>query len=341
MNISRIMQTIVLAGVPLVMTLPGALAQETLKSLTIKSGQPVPAVSGARYPIHALGLSKVNRQNLWAAGKPPGEATASFLIPSIPQPGYYPADVAFNGGPTVQSAESHGIYVNCKPACWGTPSNFLSDLGKSQMIHITDGYVNAYGYDRYTVGAGVLGTGSLPHILYDSDMESFAYEVAALLNVSGYNHIFHIYLPPGQDVCFDPGSGVCYSPDNPATFFFCAYHSSVDTPVGHLLYTVQPYQNVPGCQVLQPSPNGPLVDSTADILSHETFETITDPDGNAWWNTFSLELFGSEIADECQNINFGYGSVRLNGKQYEIQPEYSNILHGCAFTPYGFFWPFE
>jgi len=341
MNMSRVLQTIVLAGVPLVITLPGALAQETLTSFTIKAGQPAPATSGAHYPMHALGLSNVNRRALWAEGKPPGEATASFLIPSIPQPGYYPADVAFNGGPTVQSAESHGIYINCAPGCWGTPSNFLSDLGKSQMIHITDAYVNAYGYNRYTVGTGVLGTGSLPSVLYDSDMENFAYAVAALLKVSGYNHIFHIYLPPQQDVCFDPVSGICYSPDNPATFFFCAYHSSIDTPVGHLLYTVEPYENVPGCQVQSPSPNGPLVDSTADILSHETFETITDPDGNAWLNTVSLELFGSEIADECQNFNFGYGSVRLNGKQYEIQPEYSNFLHGCGFTPFGFFWPYE
>jgi len=132
MNVPRVLQTIALAGVPLVMTLPGALAQETLKSLTLKAGQPAPAVSGARYPIHALGLSKVNRQALWAQGKPPGEATASFLTPSIPQPGYYPADVAFNGGPTVQSAESHGLYVNCLPTCWGTPSNFLSDLARAR-----------------------------------------------------------------------------------------------------------------------------------------------------------------------------------------------------------------
>jgi hypothetical protein len=209
------------------------------------------------------------------------------------------------------------------------------------MIHITDAYVSAYGYDRYTVGAGVLAAGSLPHVLYDSDLQVLAYEVAAYLQVSGYNHIFHLFLPPQQDVCFDPSSGICYSPDNPATFDFCAYHSSVDTPIGHVLYTVQPYQNVPGCQVLQPSPNGPLVDSTADILGHETFETITDPDGDAWWNAVSLELIGSEIADECQNFSFGYGSVRLNQKQYEIQPVYSNILHGCTFTPYGFFWPYQ
>jgi hypothetical protein len=340
MKISRTLQSILLAGIPLAMVLPSALAQETYTNLTLKAGQSAPVTNHSA--IHALGLSKVDRRALWASGKSEASPTSPntfILIPSIPQPGYYPGDVTNNGGPTVPSAQTHGVYVNCAPACWGTPSNFLNDLGKSQMIHIADAYVGAYGNNRYTVGPGVLATGTLPHTLYDSDMESFAYEVASLLQDSGYNHIFHVYLPPGQDVCFAPGLGICYSPDNPATFSFCAYHSSVDTPVGHLLYTVEPYQNVPGCQVLPPSPNGPLVDSTADVLAHETLETITDPDGNAWWNTVSLELFGSEIADECQNINFGYGSVRLNQKQYEIQPMYSNILHGCAFTPYGFFWP--
>jgi hypothetical protein len=328
-----------LAGVPLEMVLPGALAQETLTKLTLKAGQPAVGTPGTHYSIHALGLSQVNRRSLWSSGKSFGSPKSSPFLPSIPPPGYYPGDVTDNGGPTVASAEFHGIYVNCAPSCWGMPSSFLTDLGKSEMIHLADDYVGAYGPNRYTVGPGVLGTGVLPQTLYDSDIEDFAYEAASLLKVSGYNHIFHIYLPPGQDLCFDPTSGECYSPDNPSTFFFCAYHSSVDTPVGHILYAVEPYQNVGGCKVQSPSPNGLVVDSTADVLSHESFETITDPDGTAWWNAFSLDLYGAEIADECQNFDFGYGSVRLNGKEYEIQPEYSNTLHGCAFTPYGFFWP--
>jgi hypothetical protein len=343
MKISRVVQSMILAAMPLAMMLPSALAQETFTNLTLKAGQSAPVTNHSA--IHALGLSTVNRRALWASGRSegsPGSTNAPILIPSIPPPGFYPGDLTNNGGPTVPSAQSHGIYINCAPACWGTPSDFLSDLGKSQMMHIADAYVGAYGNNRYTVGPGILGTGSLPHILYDSDMEYFAYVAASLLKDSGYHHIFHIYLPPGQDVCFDAvglNSGICYSPDNQSTNFFCGYHSSVDTPAGHLLYTVEPYQNVFGCQVQSPSPNGLLVDSTADILSHETFETITDPDGTAWWNAFSLDLFGAEIGDECQNFDFGYGSVRLNGKQYEIQPEYSNILHGCAFSPYGFFWP--
>jgi hypothetical protein len=45
--------------------------------------------------------------------------------------------------------------------------------------------------------------------------------------------------------------------------------------------------------VQQPSPNGALIDSTADVLSHELFETITDPNLSAWYNRKSLPLFGA------------------------------------------------
>ena len=83
-----------------------------------------------------------------------------------------------------------------------------------------------------------------------------------------------------------------YSPDNPATFAFCAFHASVNfSDVGHVLFTVEPFQNVPGCAVGKPSPNGVLVDSTASVLSHQLIETITDPDGDAWWITNDLDLF--------------------------------------------------
>jgi len=96
---------------------------------------------------------------------------------------------------------------------------------------------------------------------------------------------------------------------------------------------VEPFQNVNGCNVQQPSPNGSLVDSTMDVLSHELFETITDPDGYGWWNSFDLDLGGYEIGDECQDYNFGYSNINLAGTPYEIQPEYSNAQHACATRP--------
>jgi hypothetical protein len=83
-------------------------------------------------------------------------------------------------------------------------------------------------------------------------------------------------------------------------------------PAGH----TAPYQNVNGCAVAQPSPNGPVVDSQASVLSHETTETITDPDGSAWWNTVSLDLYRYETADECQNSTFVYQTPTINGMLY-------------------------
>src|SRR5258707_5060791 len=95
------------------------------------------------------------------------------------------------------------------------------------------------------------------------------------------------------------------------------------------------YQNVTGCQVASPSPNGSLVDSTASVLSHETFETITDPDLDAWWSDVSLIEQGAEIGDICEPVGNGAGQFLdptfiVGGKNYKIPLEYSNKFHGCT-----------
>jgi len=337
MNSYRFGTYLVIGALTLAHSLAGAAAHEKTQNITVTATDQAAAASTSPSSVHALGLSGVNRQAMWITEKPVGQFFAAGKHSNSKGPsGFFPGDVSDpSHGPVVTFAESHGIYVNCLPNCWGTPASFLNDLGESQMIHIADAYVGAFANDRYTVGTGGLLTGTLPPVLYDADIIAIAHAGGAAFG-TGYHHIYHIFLPPGQDVCFTGSSPLeCYSPDNPSTFYFCAYHASVDfSDIGHVLLTVEPFQNVPGCQVQAPSPNGLLVDSTADVLSHETFETITDPDGDAWWNHFDLALFGSEIADECQDFNFGYNTVNLNGKSYEIQPEYSNFLHGCVTGPF-------
>jgi hypothetical protein len=263
MRVHRVLHWVVLAGtsmaISLLATLPSALAQETTQSITVDAADRAAAASASLAARHGLGLSSVNRRALWASGSPASSLAASRIIPTIPPPGFYPGDLSDpNDGPSVQSAHSHGIYVNCRPSCWGTPSDFLNDLDHSEMIHITDAYVSSYGDNRYPVGKGGLLTGTLPHTLFDADIVAIAHAGASVFG-SGYHHIYHIFLPPGQDVCFTGTPLRCYSPDNPNTFFFCAYHGSVDfADIGHVLFTVEPYQNVNGCQVVEPSPNGPV-----------------------------------------------------------------------------------
>jgi hypothetical protein len=97
-----------------------------------------------------------------------------------------------------------------------------------------------------------------------------------------------------------------------------------------------PYQdiavkNVGACTVAtskaDPSPNGALIDSTASTLSHEYSESITDPDPPTGWVNGRT---GNEIGDECAYIP---DLVALGGKNYDIQPEYSNKYHACANQP--------
>jgi len=52
--------------------------------------------------------------------------------------------------------------------------------------------------------------------------------------------------------------------------------------IGETLYSVEPSQNVSGCSVPPGGPQGQLADSTYNVLSHESIETSTDPDGTAW-----------------------------------------------------------
>jgi hypothetical protein len=235
---------------------------------------------------------------------------------------------------------------NCAPnSCWGDPVGFLNNLSESTFIHVVDQYTGNSGDNRYPVGKNYNVTYPTKHgvPLTDSDMQKIAYAAAVKSGQFGYGHIYHIFLVPGQDECFDTTYTVCYSPDKPKTWIFCAYHGSfVVKGFAEVVYTVEPYQNVKGCAVAPGTPNGQLADSTNDVLSHEVFETITDPDGTAWWNVLNGALFGQEIGDECVFLAFNssgkfVGSdpslVTLNGKHYAVQPEENNSQHACTTAP--------
>ncbi len=259
-------------------------------------------------------------------------------------------DLTYSGGAVVRVAEQHPIFLlpngKCPIAsCWGNPEGFLRDQNISEFIHITDQYVRATANNRYPVAAHkLISYKPTPKTapLTDNDMIAVVHAVASALGQTGYAHMYHVFLPPGQDECFTAGDGVCYSPDVPSTFFFCGYHSSVDFgDIGHVLFSVEPFQNVPGCAVRPGTPNGQLVDSTNNTLSHEVFETITDPDGDAWFNFTDVALVFQEIADECSffvavssGAAFFDPTVSMIGShRYAVQPEYANNEHACASNP--------
>jgi hypothetical protein len=279
-------------------------------------------------------------------------------VPGVPVPGFYPGDVTklVASAKTLSNTVINPIFINCPTGstCWGNPNAFLTDLGKSTFIHLTDQYTNTVG--KFSLGTSVNVTANLTgvddcHIrgtnpcLLDGDIRAAVNVIAQQTKIgAGYGHLYHVFLPKGFDVCVTNSEGQitgCYSPDVPSAFRFCSYHSFANLSTGHLIYSVQPFEALPGCGTAPPTVNSFLADSTDSPLGHETFEAISDPDLNAWGNLNTVALFGAEIGDICEeatisSISSGFFSaptVVINGHNYKTQLIYSNHYHACASAP--------
>ena len=136
---------------------------------------------------------------------------------------------------------------------------------------------------------------------------------------------YFLFTPPGVGSCFDgSGSGCVYQSH-------CAYHSYASA-VGVLLYAVQPYVRGVGACDMGESPTGTSADAVLNVVSHEHVEIITDPLGNAWYDSE-----GEENGDKCA-WRFGslagspgalYNQV-VGGSPYLLQLEWSNAMAGCV-----------
>ena len=229
-------------------------------------------------------------------------------------------DLAYYGGPTLGSATSYNIYVNCAGTCWGStsPGTTLGRLSTSTLVHVIDQYIGSTSNNRYPYGGGYQVNYNTSVTLQDQDIYNIIYAVAKTVG-TGYGKMYHVFLQSGVKQC-SANAGGCYAQNGG----YCAYHGNVTfSDIGHTIYSVEPYQAISGCS----SPNGLVVDSTISTLSHEFFEAITDPDvpnNVAWYNNY-----GGEIGDICRS---SYGNVSLSGYTYNMQREYSNRISACTFT---------
>jgi len=277
-------------------------------------------------------------------------------VPGVPTPGFYPADVTklVASARTLSRAVFNPIFINCPTgsSCWGNPNAFLTDLGKSSFIHLTDQYTKAVG--SFSLGTSVnlplnlagvddCNIGGTNPCLLDADIQAIVNVVAQKIG-AGYGHLYHVFLPNSVDVCLTNSMGRiigCYSPDVRNDFSVCAWHGSTNQSAGHLIYSVEPFEALPGCGTAPPAVNSFLADSTDSVLAHETLEAISDPDLNAWGDLSTLPLFGAEIADICEGLTlsslsmglFSAPAVVLNGHKYKSQLIYSNHYHACAGAP--------
>ncbi|MDP9107367.1 MAG: hypothetical protein M3N49_15740 [Candidatus Eremiobacteraeota bacterium] len=255
-----------------------------------------------------------------------------------------PFDVLYYGGAIIGGALQHPLLVNTNynnclvtpsssTTCWGKPGLTASDISASEYLRtLLQQYTNLSQANRYPRGdQGFLNISVLAPrpgvrnpVVGESDILLMVYNAAVQFGF-GYGHIYHVFLPPNIDTCFDQRAA-CYSPDNFSSFAFCGYHSSVVVGGQKMIYTVEPYQDVRGCGFtggVNTTNGDDLVDSTANTLTHELFETITDPDPGTGWESPA----GYEIGDQCVGY---FSTLNMNGSYYTVQSMWSNVFGLCT-----------
>lgn len=248
----------------------------------------------------------------------------------------YPADMwcQTQACPVMSSNVSINLYVNCPDeSCWGNPEEFLSGLTGSAFMGLATQYTGGPS-SAYTFGGSMSVTHQLHYsnTFYNEDIFSVLAAGVTKFQALGLGVQYHIFLPSGTDTCFDQ-TKICYSPDNLRSFYFCAYHDAVQYGSQYIVYSVEPYQKATvtirgnkyyACQnqIVPPHTNR-LNSGTASTLSHELFESVSDPLPNSGW----FNPYYGEIGDVCA-YRF-MTNVKLGGRKFYIQQEYSNAVHGC------------
>jgi hypothetical protein len=97
---------------------------------------------------------------------------------------------------------------------------------------------------------------------------------------------------------------------------YCGWHTNGTISGSDIKYSFvgNPAACLSSCAAQSTGPNGNAgADGMVSIIAHELEEAVTDPDGNAWWNSSS----GMENADTCA-WTFGTESTASNGSKYNI-----------------------
>ena len=127
---------------------------------------------------------------------------------------------------------------------------------------------------------------------------------------------------------------------------FCGYDSTFTDATGaETAYADIPYSENPpvgqngvalaSCSTGQRPNTVPGADDAINIISHELFESVSDPGigvgDDAWYDTA-----GYEIADKCVwmlgRLDTADADMYINGHPYAVQKEYSNRLPDCTMS---------
>jgi len=258
-----------------------------------------------------------------------GIAAAPAILQS-----FFPDDLGYYGGPVVTSAQHVNVWWGeGDGSTWGNPDTYEYYLNLSNMIEVLDRYTGQAKSNGHWPNANNWWSGGSPGVLlYDSQVAATVQSLATFDRTTygqplNYGTMYHVFLPPGTDECFDNPAYGCYNPDGaaPGPFAFCGYHSYTTLGDGTVvLYSVEPYGSVPGCEG---SGSANVANDTNNVLGHEIAETVSDPIPGTGWVGQWADNSGQENGDECA---WTIIKQKLDGHTYYTQDWYSDAHHDCT-----------
>ena len=239
-----------------------------------------------------------------------------------PSGGARTSNLTYHGGPVIHSA--HVVSIFWGPS-WGTGG---SDNGISNHIIAFFGQFGTNGHyatiTQYSDSTGAIQTSNLgntawydtstpPTNVTDAIVQG---EVTKYLNSGGVTFdpsaVYEVFLPASSYSSQGNGTS-CGGP----TLQYCAYHSHYSSgSFSNVKYASMPYPSCGGCQA-----SGFTTAQNFDhFASHETRETVTDEDANAWYDGR-----GNEADDKC-----AWSPAPFIDGGYGYQYEWSNKSSGCV-----------
>ncbi len=227
--------------------------------------------------------------------------------------------IYYHGGPVILAQQVAAIYWSSETIYSGGPAPgttgpgsadgsvigyFLNNLGGSPYYNINTTYTDGAGTAisnsvRYTQFWAANTNVPLPVVpVTDSQMQS--------LIVSGFTSGTLTYDPSTLYLVF---TDALVNPGGAFGAVYCAYHGNFTWNGNDVKYAAMPHDiDFFDCNALSGSPNDdPAADAEVNTLAHETEETNTDEDLNAWYDNS-----GNENGDKCA-WNFGTTYTTPNG----------------------------
>jgi hypothetical protein len=226
----------------------------------------------------------------------------------------------------------------------GLLQRFVTDIGSTPLFQMLSQYTDSTGAPTSVALGGTYlyttaypnGKGTTSNPLRDSDIQG---AITSILNSSGgpgwtasTDDIFFVYTGANVQSCLSSDSSLCtFSatlPDGGTNSRYGAYHSDYTLNGASVIYANMPAAASIGYYANAAAyPNDPNADPTVTAMSHELFESITDPLLNAWRGPSGG---CDEIGDKCNlnmgpAVNFdGSNLITPNGDRYVVQEEWSN-----------------